>query len=174
MEDYSTIASRGVQLIGTLLAEEAARRSGSSSANGRKRSASHLPDVDSLAKRMHISSTATSPALGSSFSPSDATDTPPSSAFLANRVLGAGGLSIMADPATPIDDSMALLNSSLTQDSQDALDWLLTNPQEAAWQNGGGDGDGDPGVFANDSSLDFWRLLEGFDGQRTADGLESM
>ncbi|KAL8286362.1 hypothetical protein RQP46_004379 [Phenoliferia psychrophenolica] len=158
MEDYSPIAVRGVQLIVTLLAEESARRAGASSssgtatANGRKRSASHanLPDLETLPKRMSHSNS-NSPALGGSsalaFSPTASMGTPP--AFP----------SIMAE----VDHSMGVLGgSSLLQDSQDALDWLLANPMESSWQAGDGEGE-DPSLFANDPSLDFWRLLDGHD-----------
>ena len=155
MVDYSPIAVRGVQLIGSLLAEDLARRVGSS--NGRKRSArdANLPDVDSLAKRMSTISAATSPALGSTsfgLSPGASVSTLPP----VNRA----SASIMADN----NNNTGLLGgSSLLQDSQDALDWLLTNPIEASW--GGGDGsESDPTFFSNgESTVDFWRLLEGHD-----------
>ena len=165
MIEYSPIAVRGVQLIGSLLAEELVRRVGSSS-NGRKRSArdANMPDVDSLAKRMSTTSAATSSDLGLT-----SLGLSPGASMSAVPAVNRASSSIMAD-----DNSTGLLGgSSLLQDSQDALDWLFINPMEASW--GGGDGgESDPTFFSNgESTVDFWRLLEGH-GQNSESGLHMM
>ncbi|KAK4700764.1 hypothetical protein P7C70_g5474, partial [Phenoliferia sp. Uapishka_3] len=164
----STIAVRGVQLIETLIAEDLARRMRSGSSKKRSANEANLPDVQTLAKRMSHSATS-SPALSSSttLSPIGSNGTPHSLSHILSPDTNSG----VVDPALSTMDEDGERLSTHMQESQDSLDWLLTNPMEAAWQVGGGDGS----LFVQDVRVDFWRLLQGYEApEDVAGGLDSL
>ncbi|KAM0756031.1 hypothetical protein T439DRAFT_320720 [Meredithblackwellia eburnea MCA 4105] len=188
LANSSPIASRGSQLVASLLADEASRQSSASTSSstlvgGRKRTASEADlDVNSLAKRY---STSISPSLAPHALHS--TTSSPTEYALPTSLSFTGGTMIDGDQTT-MDSSAAAFGAS---DQDSTLDWLLANPDEltGSWGGmgavglagglgaGGGAGGGmmisgagttpmpvaDVGLWAQDAGIDFWKLLDGFE-----------
>lgn len=175
MQDYSPIAVRGINLLTTLLAEEASRR------RGTKRSATtaDLPpseDLGSLAKRVSsslIQSPRTRPhsAGGPSPTTSNSTSSTPlpyaPGATPSYSIPSPLTLSLPTLPDILGLDTLGLGKDSFNGVAQDSLDWLLSNPVGESWSDeigGDGGGDGGGGLFDEEMGVDFWKLLEGGGG----------